>query len=315
MKIREYNKRANKFYYFEPNKTIMIKSKYLLLTLLAITFSMTARSQNVTANKQLIIRLDDIGMCHSSNEGAELIFQSGLPVSASVMFAAPWWKEGVEILERYPNVAVGVHLTLNAEWQNYKWGPILGKEVPTLVDSLGYFHAKLTWYYNDIFALSEIEIELKAQIERALASGLHIDYIDNHMGACTMTTEQRMLLERLASEYGLGISGYFGEISQSGVDSYKANNLNEWWQDLEKYPANGLSLMVNHPGMDSPEMNALFVEGGDGKPIAPGRALVTKTFTAKDFIAKLKAINIIPITYRDIIKQVGVRQMARPQIK
>ena len=293
----------------------MIKPKYFLLTLLALSLSMVSWSQNATANKQLIIRLDDIGMCHSSNEGAEMIFQSGLPVSASVMFAAPWWKEGVDILKRYPNVAVGVHLTLNAEWQNYKWGPILGKTVPTLVDSFGYFPARLTWFYNDIFALSEIENELRAQIERALASGLHIDYLDNHMGACTMTTEQRMLLEKLASDYGLGISGYFGEVNQSGVDSYKENNLNEWWQDIEKLPANELSLMVNHPGMDSPEMNALFVEGGDGKPIAPGRALVSKTFSSKDFLIRLKALNILPVTYRDIIKQIGVKQMTRPQKK
>jgi chitin disaccharide deacetylase len=293
----------------------MIKPKYFLLTLLALSLSMVSWSQNATANKQLIIRLDDIGMCHSSNEGAEMIFQSGLPVSASVMFAAPWWKEGVDILKRYPNVAVGVHLTLNAEWQNYKWGPILGKIVPTLVDSFGYFPARLTWFYNDIFALSEIENELRAQIERALASGLHIDYLDNHMGACTMTTEQRMLLEKLASDYGLGISGYFGEVNQSGVDSYKENNLNEWWQDIEKLPANELSLMVNHPGMDSPEMNALFVEGGDGTPIAPGRALVSKTFSTKDFLIRLKALNILPVTYRDIIKQIGVKQMTRPQKK
>ena len=286
-----------------------------MLTLLALSLSMVSWSQNATANKQLIIRLDDIGMCHSSNEGAEMIFQSGLPVSASVMFAAPWWKEGVEILKRYPNVAVGVHLTLNAEWQNYKWGPILGKTVPTLVDSFGYFPARLTWFYNDIFAIPEIENELRAQIERALASGLHIDYLDNHMGACTMTTEQRMLLEKLASDYGLGISGYFGEVNQSGVDNYKENNLKEWWQDLEKLPTNELSLMVNHPGMDSPEMNALFVEGGDGKPIAPGRALVSKTFSAKDFLIRLKALNILPVTYRDIIKQIGVKQMTRPQKK
>lgn len=286
-----------------------------MLTLLALSLSMVSWSQNATANKQLIIRLDDIGMCHSSNEGAEMIFQSGLPVSASVMFAAPWWKEGVEILKRYPNVAVGVHLTLNAEWQNYKWGPILGKTVPTLVDSFGYFPARLTWFYNDIFALSEIENELRAQIERALASGLHIDYLDNHMGACTMTTVQRMLLEKLASDYGLGISGYFGEVNQSGVDSYKENNLNEWWKDLEKLRTNELSLMVNHPGMDSPEMNALFVEGGDGKPIAPGRALVSKTFSSKDFLIRLKALNILPVTYRDIIKQIGVKQMTRPQKK
>lgn len=291
----------------------MAKTSYLLIALFTLCFSINVRSQSTTANKQLILRLDDIGMCHSANEGAEMIFKSGLPVSASVMFAAPWWKEGVEILRKYPQVAVGIHLTLNAEWKNLKWGPILGREVPTLVDSFGYFHAKGTWDYKDIFSITEIEKELRAQIERGLASGLKIDYIDNHMGACTMTDAQRKLLEKLASDYKLGISGYFGEGRTKGVDGYNENSINELWTNLAKLPSNRLTLMVSHPGMDSPEMNALFVEGGDGNPIGKARALVVKTFSAKDFATRIKALKISTVTYRDVISQKGVGSMKRPQ--
>ena len=290
----------------------MAKPSYLLIALFALCFSLSVRSQSATANKQLILRLDDIGMCHAANEGAEMIFKSGLPVSASVMFAAPWWKEGVEILKKYPNVAVGIHLTLNAEWQNLKWGPILGCEVPTLVDSFGYFYSKGTWVYKDIFSIAEIEKELRAQIKRALASGLKIDYLDNHMGACTMTDAQRKLLEQLAADYKLGISGYFGEAGAKGVDSYQEKDLKNLWTSLEKLPSDRITLMVSHPGMDSPEMNALFVEGGDGKSIGKDRALVAKTLSAKDFITRLKTLNISPVTYRDVISQKGTGSMKRP---
>jgi chitin disaccharide deacetylase len=56
------------------------------------------------------------------------------------MFGCPWYLEAVDILKKYPNVSVGVHLMLNSEWRNYKWGPVLGRTaVPTLVDSDGYF--------------------------------------------------------------------------------------------------------------------------------------------------------------------------------
>jgi predicted glycoside hydrolase/deacetylase ChbG (UPF0249 family) len=290
----------------------MAKPNYFLLTLLILCFSVSVRSQNTTTNKQLILRLDDIGMCHSANEGAEMIFKSGLPVSVSVMFAAPWWKEGVEILKKYPHVSVGIHLTLNAEWKNFKWGPILGQEVPTLVDSFGYFHFQGTWLYKDIFSITEIEKELRAQIERGLSSGLKIDYIDNHMGACTMTDAQRQLLEKLASDYKLGISGYFGEGSTKGVDGYNENNLSQLWESLAKLPSNRLTLMVSHPGMDSAEMNALFVEGSDGKPIGKDRALVASTLSAKDFPLRLKALKIKPTTYRDVIRQKGIASMKRP---
>jgi len=36
-----------------------------------------------------------------------------------------WWAE--ETMKKYPNVSVGVHLTLTAEWKYYRWGPVLGQ--------------------------------------------------------------------------------------------------------------------------------------------------------------------------------------------
>src|SRR5947208_1991432 len=80
----------------------------------------------------LIIRSDDAGMSHSVNMALQRLIESGLPVSVSVMFACPWYQETVEILKRHPAVAVGIHLTLNSEWKNYRWGPVVGREaVPT----------------------------------------------------------------------------------------------------------------------------------------------------------------------------------------
>ena len=91
-------------------------------------------------HRQLMIRCDDIGMCHTVNMAFEKVIQMGIPVSASVMFACPWYQEAVEILRRHPEISVGVHLTLNSEWKNYRWGPVAGASaVPSLVDSCGYF--------------------------------------------------------------------------------------------------------------------------------------------------------------------------------
>ena len=83
----------------------------------------------------LVIRSDDAGMSHSVNTALERLIDTGLPVSISVMFACPWYQETVEMLKRHPNVAVGIHLTLNSEWKNYRWGPVTGRgAVPSLVD-------------------------------------------------------------------------------------------------------------------------------------------------------------------------------------
>jgi len=158
----------------------------------------------------LLIRSDDAGMTHSVNMALQRLMDTGLPVSVSVMFACPWYQETVEILKRHPAVAVGIHLTLNSEWKNYRWGPVTGREaVPTLVDADGYFFQSADALYRNHPDLREIEKELRAQIARALRSGVKIDYVDYHMGTATRYPEFREVTERLAREHGLGMSEVF----------------------------------------------------------------------------------------------------------
>ncbi len=73
----------------------------------------------------LIIRSEDAGMSHSVNLALKKLIESGLPLSVSVMFPTPWYQETVAILKPHPQVAVGIHLTLNSEWKYYSWGPEL----------------------------------------------------------------------------------------------------------------------------------------------------------------------------------------------
>ncbi|HLA13931.1 MAG TPA: ChbG/HpnK family deacetylase, partial [Gemmatimonadaceae bacterium] len=160
----------------------------------------------------LIIRSDDAGMTHSVNRGLERLILTGLPVSVSVMFPTPWYQETVELLKRHPSVSVGIHLTLNSEWKNYRWGPVAGRSaVPSLVDADGYFFASSDDLQRNKADIGEIETELRAQIDRARRSGLRIDYVDYHMGTLTKYAEYRELTERLAREFGYGMSYYFGE--------------------------------------------------------------------------------------------------------
>ena len=144
-------------------------------------------------------------------------------------------------------------MTLNAEWKNYRWGPVLVKEaVPTLVDSMGYFFPSRTKLFANKPKIEEIEKELRAQIERALNSGLRIDYLDYHMGAAVQTKELRKLVESLAKEYDLGMSGYFGEI-YSNITYYA--ELGDKTDSLLNHVRNlnpGLNMQVVHVGFDDP---------------------------------------------------------------
>src|SRR3954471_8190090 len=172
---------------------------------------LTVHAQRADA-PEVLFRLDDIGMNHSVNLAVEQVAKTGMPFSVSMLFVCPWYQEAVEILRKYPNVTVGVHLALNSEWRSYRWGPVLGKGgVPSLVDSVGYFLPSTDAFLASKYDLAEVERELSAQVERALASGLKISYVDAHMGMVEATPQLKAVEERVAKKYGLGISTHFGE--------------------------------------------------------------------------------------------------------
>ena len=264
----------------------------------------------------LIIRTDDAGMSHSVNMALEKLIATGFPVSVSVMFPTPWYQETVDILKRHPEVAVGIHLTLNSEWKNYRWGPVLGRTaVPSLVDADGYFFASSEALHQNHPDLKEVEKELRAQIERARASGLKIDYVDYHMGTAVRYPEFREITERLAKEYGLGMSQYFGEARHdpqySAAPAAKTDSLLAMVDRLRP-PFN---LVVTHVGIDNAELGALLDMNTDGAlpEMSKNRQGELDAITSPRFRDAIKAHNVQLLTYRQLIAMQGLRSMRRPQ--
>lgn len=273
------------------------------------------RGAGISSAASLIIRTDDAGMSHSVNMALQRLVDSGLPITVSVMFACPWYRETVEILKQHPDVAVGIHLTLNSEWKGYRWGPVLGREaVPTLVDQDGYFFQSTEALYQHDPALPEVERELRAQIERALASGLRIDYVDYHMGTAVRAPEFREVTERLAREYGLGMMGYFGETIDSpqywATPGEKADSLVALIDRLQP----GVTVLVTHVGLDNAELGALVdMNTDDPLPdMSQNRQGELDALTSSRFTQALKRRNIRLITFRDLIHQQGLEAMRRP---
>ncbi len=270
------------------------------------------------SQKGVLIRCDDLGMCHAVNMAAVKLFETGLPVSVSVMFACPWHQEAVDILRQYPQVSVGVHLTLNAEWQNYRWGPVSGSlAVPTLVDSLGFFFPSRAALFGNKPSLREIETELRAQIDRAVKSQLRIDYLDYHMGAAVNTLETRQLVESLAKEYGLAVSRYFDEVDAAGVYfAQPPNKLDTLLVRLGNLPTGKISLFVFHIGLQTPEMDALVDLNITGpRDMSKHREAELHALLSPEVRAALQRSDVRIITYRDLVTTVGIRNMKRPILK
>jgi hypothetical protein len=245
----------------------------------------------------------------------EKVINSGIPFSTSVMFACPWFQEAVDILKENPQVGVGIHLTLNSEWQNYKWGPILGKDgVPSLVDNRGYFFPSRGALFANNPKIEEIEKELRAQIDRAMNSGIRIDYLDYHMGAAVETPELRKLVESLATEFGLGMSGYFSEQYSSITYAAPLGTKTDSLIAHVKHLPTGVNLQVLHVGIDDSEMSALIDMNSFGlKNMSTHRQQELDALLSPKLLEVLNTNNIIPITYKDLIQKVGLENMYGPE--
>jgi chitin disaccharide deacetylase len=147
----------------------------------------------------VIINADGLGLSHASNAGTFEGLRDGIVTSASIMVPAPWAREAAY---QYRGEDIGVHLTLNAEYDRYRWGPIT--RAPSLLDGDGGFPRTVTdlWDHAD---LDESRRELRAQIERAILWGFDITHLDSHLGALQLRPEFFDVYLDLAVEFQLPI--------------------------------------------------------------------------------------------------------------
>jgi len=267
---------------------------------------------------EVLFRLDDIGMNHSVNLALEQVAKTGLPFSATVLFACPWYQEAVEILKKYPHVAVGVHLALNSEWRDYRWGPVLGMGgVPSLVDSVGYFLPSTRAFLASKYDLSEVERELSAQVERAMRSGLKISFIDAHMGMAWATPQLREVTERVAKKYGLGISTYFGESYFTLWGEPVAAKKSALLAHLAKAPRDSVNLIEVHVAERTPEMEAIFdmnasAQNAPDAGVVAHRNAELHTMLSPELAELVRSGKIKLVTYQQLVSRAGLAGMKRP---
>ncbi|MBP7052973.1 MAG: polysaccharide deacetylase family protein [Phycisphaerae bacterium] len=137
-----------------------------------------------SGTRVVIFHVDDAGMSYDSNKGTTQAIEQGVATSTSVMMPCPWVPQFAAYVKEHPQIDAGIHLTLNAEWKNYRWGPVAGHSVvPGLVDEHGYL-------WNDVGDVvahatpDEFEAEIRAQLDKALAMGIQPTHLDSHMGTC-----------------------------------------------------------------------------------------------------------------------------------
>ena len=135
------------------------------------------------ANTKILIHANDLALCHGANLAYRELATVGFVDSGSIIVPCPWFKGITEMAAADTNLDLGVHLTLNADKDHYKWRP-LTRPSPTagLTDGDGFMWATVA----ELRANCEpeaAEAEMRAQIDVALEFGIDVTHVDAHMFA------------------------------------------------------------------------------------------------------------------------------------
>ena len=232
----------------------------------------------------LILNCDDLGLCHAANVGTYDALRNGIATSATLMVPCPWARDAAS---QYRGEDIGVHLTLNAEHDRYRWGPIT--HAPSLLDGDGGFPRTVTdvWDHAD---LDEVRRELRAQVERAILWGFDVSHLDSHMGTVQLRPEFFDVYLDLAVEFSLPLrlSGASSEQTIGFPFRRLADEEGVVFPDRFVYVRGvgsrstieqvvsslrpGVTELYVHPAVDSPELRALT---GDWAARVDDHALVT----------------------------------------
>lgn len=273
--------------------------------------------------KLLIVHADDMGMAHSVNRATLHAMRHGVVNSGSIMVPCPWFPEIAAAARERPDLDLGLHLTLTAEWNHYRWGPVLpASEVPTLLDSLGFLHATA-----EAAALhmdpAEAEAEIRAQVDRAIAFGIRPTHLDSHMGTLFATPELFEAYLRVGRDYGIPVMvpadpGFAQAPHLMGllrpedvvidrlvsiVPGVPADEWEAFYAGLVESLEPGVTQIIVHVAHDDAEMRAATADTPDWG--AAWRQLDFDTVTNPLFRRLLEEHGVRLITWREIGALVG----------
>ena len=268
--------------------------------------------------KLLIIHADDLGVANSENKASIAAIENSAVNSASIMVPTPWFSDIAAYARKNKNADLGLHLTLNSEWDYYKWGPVTSRNlVPGLVNTNGFFYSSVDSLHLQA-TVEEVALELRNQIEKAYSFGIDVTHLDAHMGAATSRPEYLEAYIRLGKEYKLPVLLNKQAYARANENTKKMFDHNTviidritgaspkdfdtgmaaFYTDILSNLKPGLNCLIIHLAYDDDEMKALAINHTYWG--AAWRQADYDFFTSKACTDLIKKENIILVTWRTL---------------
>jgi hypothetical protein len=259
----------------------------------------------------LVTRADDAGGCISANEAILEAVEAGAVRNISIMGCGAELEQAATFFAGRSDVCLGLHVTLNAEWDTVKWGPVLPTDqVPSLLQpGTSYFTPTPKDLQEKGFAIAEAIAEVKAQLERMRSLGLHITYLDEHMGVGWIASNGQKLRDALATfceqEGLLDVHPIpFSRMSPvaTAIGDTPAEQLANRWVASVEQAGDGTYLLVTHPGKIAPDMEAYFHAHTGQKPgeVAAERDTERLAFAHTNFVSECQKRGIRLLRYDEV---------------
>jgi hypothetical protein len=232
---------------------------------------------------RLVTRADDAGMHQVANHAIRETVLRGIVRNISLMAPTPAIRNAFQQLgDLGDRVDFGLHVTLTAEWDNLRWGPLTRSDATksfTRKDgSLPYTVDELAGMNPDLDA---VMAEVEAQYELLANLGFEIRYLDEHMGIGQVPGLGDRL-NAFAKEKGLVSNRELmaaGKLARlPGWDGPAEHPGTELADALAPVPA-GTYLLVGHPATKDDEMQPFRHEG-----LAPGDVAVQRNRQRRMFM-------------------------------
>ena len=283
----------------------------------AQTRTIAERLGHPAGSKLLIVHADDLAVAHSVDAASFDALDRGAVSSASIMVPCPWIAEVAAYARAHPNADLGLHLTITSEWETYRWGSVESKDrVPSLFDSAGTF-----WSETKPVAMNarpqEVERELRAQVERAIALGIRPTHLDSHMGALFTTPELFATYVKVARDYRLPFLAPRGDPRAAPQPPLTSRDVlvdavviagpevprDQWKAFYLKAVVDlkpGLTEMIVHLGHDDAELQAVTV---NHEPYGSAwRQRDYDVVTSPEFRKALQDNRVVLVTWRELQK-------------